>query len=53
MNTSEKIKLVEKGIKYETNDEGDSDNNFNLPHFEAKQTIEKYLKKKWQEQKCY
>ena len=52
MNISEKIKLVEKGIKYETNDEGDSDNDLNLPHFEAKQTIGNYLKTKWHELKC-
>ena len=38
MNISERIKLVEEKNKYETGDEGDSDNDLSLPHFEATQT---------------
>ena len=52
INISERIKLVEEEIRYETDDEGDSDNDPNLPHLEAKQTNGKYLKKKGQELKC-
>ena len=52
MNISERIKLVEEEIRYETDYDGDSDNDFNLPHLEAKQTNGKYLKKKGQELKC-
>ena len=53
INISERIKLVEEEIRYETDDESDSDNDFNLPHLEAKQTNGQYLKKKGQELKCY
>ena len=52
MNISEIIKLVEEDIKYETDGEGDSDNDLNLPHFEAQQSNGKYFKKKGQELKC-
>ena len=52
INISERIKLVEEEIKYKTDDEGDSDYDFDLPPLEAMQTNGKYWKEKGQELKC-
>ena len=53
MNTSmsEIIKDVEEEMKYETDDEGDSDTDLNMSNFEDKQINEKCWQKKGQVQR--